>query len=153
MVPTTMSKEELQKLIEDMTAAREAMNVHRDRLIELRQDARSGGLNMQALNSLVDIMGESSHDRGSQVLADLVSYARAAGVESDPGVAPARPAAEANRPVQNDEGEVVVLAQLKAPVVRGSAAKKKPLSAAWAKGLLQGSLAITISAALLWLLQ
>lgn len=147
-----MSGEELRKLVEEMTAAREAMNVHRDRLGELRRDARSGGLDMQALNSLVDIMGENSHDRGKQALADLVFYARAVGLDSGLAAAPARPMAETSRLGQGGESAFVVPAEPKAPLVGGGAAKKTPWSGAWVKGLLQGGLAITVSAALLWLL-
>ncbi|MCG8596055.1 MAG: hypothetical protein MI785_17070 [Kiloniellales bacterium] len=151
MARITMSPEELRKLVEEMTEARAAMNVHRDRLGELRREARSGGLNMQAINSLIDIMGENSHDRGKKALADLVSYARAAGVDPDLGSAPARPA-EAGRLAQDGEGEIVMLAPPKASVVGESAAKNRPWLGAWAKGLWQGSLALGVSAALLWLL-
>lgn len=76
-----MEEETLRSRIERMVAARQAMTMARDQLADFRREARSDGLNIQALLPLVEILSEDEHDRGARVLADLISYARATGSE------------------------------------------------------------------------
>ena len=74
-----MEEETLRSCIERMVAEKETMNTARDQLVDYRREARSDGLNIQALNPLVDILSEHPHDRGARVLTDLIYYAQVAG--------------------------------------------------------------------------
>ncbi|MCH7793611.1 MAG: hypothetical protein IH900_00520 [Proteobacteria bacterium] len=74
-----MEEETLRRCIARMVAAKESMNTARDELIDIRREARSDGANIQALNPLVDILGEHGHVLGARVLADLFHYAQVAG--------------------------------------------------------------------------
>ena len=151
MAKSTADQDTLRSLIERMVQAREAMNVQRDLLNDFRRDARSDGLNMQALNPLVDILGEHNYDRGSKVLSDLVSYARAFGTELDLGDVPGHsnkdPAAVAAR----DDGASRMLAMQQAPAAAGPVPGRSR-GRGWMKSASHGALAVFISGALLWLL-
>ena len=149
MAEATMDQDALQKHLLQMVEAKEAMNVQRDLLNSLRREARSDGLNMQALNPLVDILGEDKFDRGSRVVSDLISYARAAGAELDLGEVSVSPNQSSTSPVEPDGGEH---ASFRTPsAARGPDSE---LDGAWRSGRLvsHGALAISISAVLLWLL-
>ena len=74
-----MEEETLRRCIERMVASKESMNTARDELIDFRREARSDGVNIQALNPLVEILGEHGHVAGARVLTDLFHYAQVAG--------------------------------------------------------------------------
>ncbi len=74
-----MEEETLRSCIERMVAAKQTMNTPRDQLGDFRREARSDGLNIQALNPLVEVLSEHQHDRGARVLTDLIYYAQVAG--------------------------------------------------------------------------
>jgi hypothetical protein len=151
MARAITDQDTLRSLIERMVQAREAMNVQRDLLNDFRRDARSDGLNMQALNPLVDILGEQSHDRGSKVLSDLLSYARAAGTELDLGDGPLDTNKGPTAIPAKDDGASQVLAMGPAATAAGSAPGRSS-GRGWMKSASHGALAIFISGALLWLL-
>lgn len=74
-----MDEETLRSCIERMVAEKETMITARDQLIDYRREARSDGVNIEALNPLVDILGEHGHVLGARVLTDLFHYAQVAG--------------------------------------------------------------------------
>ena len=53
----------------------------RDRLKEIKRDARSDGLNLDAINILVPVLGKYPHDKGAKVLNEVIRYAEAYGTE------------------------------------------------------------------------
>ena len=67
--------------MERLAAASESFVAQRDQLNDLKREARLDGLNILALNPLVEILGTNPHDRGRRVLQDLFSYAIEAGAE------------------------------------------------------------------------
>lgn len=53
----------------------------RDRLNEIKREARSDGLNLDALDALLRILGKCPHDKGSSVLNEVIRYAEAYGTK------------------------------------------------------------------------
>ena len=162
MKDTAIAEDRLRELIGEMLEAREAMNEQRDRLNDLRREARSEGLNMQALNPLIEIMGEYSHDGGSQVLNRMIAYAQTFGTALD--VAPAsRPAEEtaaassaaATEPSEQHQQLQPQLQSISPAVAVASQARapRQPWFDAWGRSLCHVALAISVSAGLLWLLR
>ena len=76
-----MDEETLRQRIARMVAARERMNAGRDELNDLRREARAAGVNLQALNPLVDVLAEHRYDCGTRILNDLLAYAKVAGAD------------------------------------------------------------------------
>ena len=151
MAEATMDQDALHELIVQMAEVKEAMNVQRDLLNALRREARSDGLNLQALNPLVEILGEDKFDRGSRVVSDLISYARAAGAELDLGEVSVSPNQSSTRPVEPDSGEH---ASFRTPSAATTHGRDSEFDGTWRSGraVFHGALAMSISAVLLWLL-
>ena len=151
MAEATMDQDVLQKLLLQMAEAKEAMNVQRDLLNSLRREARGDGLNMQALNPLVEILGEHKFDRGSRVVSDLITYARAAGAELDLGEVSVSRNQSSTSPVEPDSGEH---ASFRTPSAATTHGRDSEFDGTWRSGraVFHGALAISISAVLLWLL-
>ena len=53
----------------------------KDRLGEIKREARSDGLNLDALNALLPVIGKYPHDKGASVLNEVIRYAEAFGTE------------------------------------------------------------------------
>lgn len=160
MKDTAIAEDRLRELIGEMLEAREAMNEQRDRLNDLRREARSEGLNMQALNPLIEIMGEYSHDGGSQVLNRMIAYAQTCGTALD--VAPAsqstKETASSEAVVETSEQGQQLQPQLQAtsPAVAATSQVQNGPTAwfdAWGRSLCHVAIAISVSAGLLWLLR
>ena len=162
MKDTAIAEDRLRELIGEMVKVKEAMNEQRDRLVDLRREARAEGLNIQALNPLIEVMGEHSHDGGSRVLNEIIAYAQACGTALD--VAPAsRPAEEtaaapsgaATEPSEQRQQLQPQLQSISPAVAVASQARapRQPWFDAWGRGLCHVALAISVSAGLLWLLR
>lgn len=161
MKDTAIAEDRLRELVSEMVKAKEAMNEQRDRLIDLRREARAEGLNVQAINPLIDVMGEHSHDGGSQVLKEIIAYAQTCGTSLD--LAPALRLAEETTaapsgPAMNpgEQGQQLQ-PQLRAtsPAVAATPPVRTgppPWFDTWGRSLCHVALAISVSAGLLWLL-
>ena len=88
--------------LERMVPLQVAFTNNIDRLTEIKRDARSDGLNLDALNALLPVLSKYPHDKGASVLNDVIRYAEAFGAEPvvsqtvTPATAPSVPAADAD---------------------------------------------------------
>ena len=162
MKDTAIAEDRLRELIGEMVKAKEAMNEQRDRLVDLRREARAEGLNIQALNPLIDVMGEHSHDGGSRVLNEIIAYAQTCGTALD--VAPTSQSVKETAPasseaaVEPSEQNQQLQPQLQATSPAVAAMSRGQISPAawfdaWGRGLCHVALAVSVSAGLLWLLR
>ena len=150
MAETARQPQGLRELIDRMVSAKEAMNAQRDLLNDFRREARSDGLNMQALNPLIDILGENSHDRGSRTLNDLVDYARAAGADLDLPQVPMDRNEGPSGMAKVDTAEPDLATGQ--PDLAAASASTRSRHRAWSKNVVRATLAILVSIALIWLL-
>ena len=162
MKDTAIAEDRLREIIREMVKVKEAMNEHRDRLVSLRQEARAEGLNMQALNPLIEVMGEHSHDGGSRVLNEVIAYAQSCGTVLD--VAPtSRPPEETSAALSGTASEPGGAHQQFQPQLRATSpaveaasrvqAEGSPWFDAWGRSLCNVALAVSVTAGLLWLLR
>ena len=137
--------------MERLASASESFVAQRDQFNDLKREARLDGLNILALNPLVEILGTNPHDRGKRVLQDLFSYAIEAGAELDFARAATSSDGEPTRSIDQQAGAV---SQPDARVLGSPRAsdparrKRRDRIAATFHGLL----GISISGLLLWLL-
>ncbi len=73
----------LKHYIDDMSEAQRMISEPQGKLRQLRQDAKTDGLNVDALNLLVQVRSRSLPDGGTKILNDLVEYAIGIGVQLD----------------------------------------------------------------------
>lgn len=78
MLSDTTVRDYLERLVPLQEVAEET----RDRLGEIKQEARSDGLNLDALNALLPVIGKYPHDKGARVLSEVIRYAEAFGAEN-----------------------------------------------------------------------
>ena len=69
-------------LFEQMVPLQEANTENARRLAEIRQEARSEGLNLDAVNALLPILVKFPHDKGAAVVNEIIRYAEAYGTEN-----------------------------------------------------------------------
>lgn len=110
-------------------------------LQQLRQDARTDGVSVDALNLLIQVRGRNLPDGGTRILNELVSYAHQVGIEFDQ-IAP--------RNVQYDGTERNASSDL--PEVLGSGSQDMQLLNRISP-FVQLAVGALISAAMLWYLQ
>jgi hypothetical protein len=66
-----------------MSAVQRMISEPQRELQQLRQDAKTDGLNVDALNLLVQVRSRSLPDGGARILNDLVEYAIGIGIQFD----------------------------------------------------------------------
>ncbi len=67
--------------LERLVPLQEVVDGTRDRLGEIKREARSDGLNLDAMNALLPVLSKYPHDKGANVLNELIQYAEAYGTE------------------------------------------------------------------------
>ena len=73
----------LEHYIDDMSEAQQMTLESQRELQRLRQDAKTDGLNVDALNLLIQVRSRTPPDGGTRILNDLVSYAISVGIQFD----------------------------------------------------------------------
>ena len=69
--------------IDQMSAVQRMISEPQRELQQLRQDAKTDGINVDALNLLVQVRSRSLPDGGTRILNDLVEYAVGIGIQFD----------------------------------------------------------------------
>ena len=99
----------LSEYLERMVPLQGAITENVDRLNEIKRDARSDGVNLDALHALLPILIKYPHDKGASVLNEIIRYAEAFGVESlvskadadSPAPAEPTPEAQVTQPAES----------------------------------------------------
>ncbi|MFQ5784506.1 MAG: hypothetical protein ACE5H8_06750 [Alphaproteobacteria bacterium] len=123
------------------------MDQPRDELNDLRREARSDGLNLDAVNALVPILAKYPHDKGAGVLNELIRYAGAFGTELAVAGANASPQ-PANDPASDER-----VPEPPSPAAPASAVPTpRPGASAPLRLASQVVVAVSVSIGLIWLL-
>ncbi len=77
-----LSDTAVRDLLERMVPLQGAYTDNLDRLNEIKADARSDGLNIEAINALLPILVRHPYDKGASVLNEVIRYAEAYGTKS-----------------------------------------------------------------------
>ena len=85
---STMDPSLLENYVEQMTGLSASVIDQQRDLAQLRQDAKTDGFNVDALNFLIQIRAKNFSDGGAEVLNDLISYASRSGIQLDLVAAP-----------------------------------------------------------------
>ena len=99
-----LSDAELREHLERIVPLQEILNENLDRLNEVKREARSDGLSIEALNAFLPILVRNPYDKGARVLNEVLCYAEALGTETfaskaaADSQAPAEPAREVQDP-------------------------------------------------------
>ena len=67
--------------MERLVPLQEIAEENKNHLNEIKREARSDGLNLDALNALLPVIGKYPHDKGARVLSEVIRYAEAFGTE------------------------------------------------------------------------
>ena len=78
MLSDTMMRNYLGRLL----PLQENAGAVRDSINEIKREARSDGLNLDAINALVPLLHKYPHDKGASVLKEVIQYAEMFGTES-----------------------------------------------------------------------
>ena len=76
-----MSEATERDYLERLVPLQEILENTRDRQVEIKREARSDGLHLDALNALLPVLGKYPHDKGARVLSEVIRYAEAYGTE------------------------------------------------------------------------
>ena len=68
--------------LERLVALQGAAEDNRDRLNDIKREARADGLNLDAVNALLPLLAKYPHDKGASVLNEVIRYAEVFGAES-----------------------------------------------------------------------
>ncbi len=68
--------------LERLVPLQEDWEETRDGLTEIKRDARSDGLNLDAINAVLLVLSKYPHDKGAHVLNEVIRYAEAYGTEN-----------------------------------------------------------------------
>lgn len=147
-----MEEETLRSCIGRIVRAKEAMNASLEEVNDLRLEVRSEGINLEALDPLVHILSRHPHDRGVKVLTDLARYARVAGTEL--GLIEASTSHDRSPNPSPDEKSANVIANRVHPASASTGASFPHSRTSGPIPLvLHGTLAVSLSLFLVWLLR
>lgn len=133
----------MSEYLERLVPLQGAADDNRDRLNDIKQEARSDGLNIDAINALLPLLTKYPHDKAAGVLNEVIRYAEAFGTESL-----VSQGAMSSYPVPTGESDVDV----SQPATAGALGRKSTAYAPLRLSV-QVVAAMSVSVGLLWLLK
>ena len=143
MLSDAAIREYLERLVQNQRLSEEP----RDRLNEIKREARGDGLNMDAVNALLPLLVKYPHDKGATAVNEMIRYAEVFGAEilvsrtAAPAAAPSAPSADAD-----------VLPPVNAEIRLAAVPRRRPAAPAHLRLSTQVVAAVGLTVGLIWLL-